>query len=136
MIAVATHKIVAWSQAGKPVLLNIAATPDGGQVWSTLKDTGKTEVFNAKPPFNVLKVLDTGPITNHVNIVHNANGTFACVTIGGLNEVKVFRTDDFTQVATIPVGALPRRGLWPSGDGKRICAWGWRTATASPPSTR
>jgi YVTN family beta-propeller protein len=41
------------------------------------------------------------------------------VTTGGLNEVKVFRTDDFSQVATIPVGALPH-GLWPSGDGTRI----------------
>jgi YVTN family beta-propeller protein len=85
----------------------------------TLKDTGRTQVFNADPPFNTLKILDTGPITNHVNIVHNANGTFAYVTIGGLNEVKVFRTDDFSQVATIPVGALPH-GLWPSGDGTRI----------------
>jgi YVTN family beta-propeller protein len=31
----------------------------------------------------------------------------------------VFRTDDFSQVATIPLGNLPH-GLWPSGDGKRI----------------
>jgi YVTN family beta-propeller protein len=67
----------------------------------------------------VLKVLDTGPITNHVNIVRNAKGQFAYVTIGGLNEVKVFRTDDFSQVATIPVGNLPH-GVWPSGDGKRV----------------
>jgi len=41
------------------------------------------------------------------------------VTIGGLNQVKVFRTDNFEQVATIPVGKLPH-GLWPSGDGTRI----------------
>jgi YVTN family beta-propeller protein len=67
----------------------------------------------------VLKSMDTGPITNHVNIVHNANGTFAYVTIGGLNEVKVFRTDDFSEVATIPVGKLPH-GVWPSGDGSRV----------------
>ncbi len=67
----------------------------------------------------MLKTLDTGPITNHVNIVHNANGTFAYVTVGGLNEVKVFRTDDFSQVATIPVGKLPH-GIWPSGDGSRV----------------
>ena len=59
------------------------------------------------------------PITNHVNFVHNAKGTFAYVTIGGLNEVKVFRTDDFSQVATIPVGKLPH-GVWPSGDGSRV----------------
>lgn len=84
-----------------------------------MKDIGKTEVFDAKPPFSVLKILDTGPITNHVNIVHNSKGSFAYVTIGGLNEVKVFRTDNFAQVATIPVGDLPH-GLWPSGDGTRI----------------
>jgi YVTN family beta-propeller protein len=66
-----------------------------------------------------LKTLDTGPITNHVNIVRNANGMFAYVTIGGLNEVKVFRTDNFEQVATIPVGKLPH-GIWPSGDGTRV----------------
>src|SRR5262249_4327432 len=71
------------------------------------------------PPFSVLKTIDTGPITNHVNFVHNANGTFAYVTVGGLNEVQVFRTDDFSKVATIPVGKLPN-GIWPSGDGTRV----------------
>ena len=102
-----------------PFCPNIAATPDGKQVWFTLKDVGKTQVFDAQPPFALVKTLDTGPITNHVNFAHNANGTFAYVTIGGLNEVKVFRTDDFAQVATIPVGNLPH-GIWPSGDGSRV----------------
>jgi YVTN family beta-propeller protein len=88
-------------------------------VWFTLKDTGRTQVFNARPPFNPIRTIDTGPITNHVNFAHTAKGTFAYVTIGGLNEVKVFRTDDFSQVATIPVGNLPH-GVWPSGDGTRI----------------
>jgi YVTN family beta-propeller protein len=119
VVLVATHKIIARVKQVSPFCPNIAATPDGSQVWFTLKDTGKTEVFDGKPPFTVLKVLDTGPITNHVNIVHNANGTFAYVTLGGLNEVKVFRTSDFSQVATIPVGALPH-GIWPSGDGNRV----------------
>src|SRR6201984_1310670 len=117
--AVADHQIVGEVEQLSPFCPNIAATPDGSQVWFTLKDTGKTEVFDGKPPFTVLKVLETGPINNHVNIVHNANGTFAYVTIGGLNEVKVFRTSDFSQVATIPAGGLPH-GLWPSGDGTRI----------------
>jgi YVTN family beta-propeller protein len=31
----------------------------------------------------------------------------------------VFRTDDFSKVATIPVGKLPH-GIWPSGDGTRV----------------
>jgi YVTN family beta-propeller protein len=67
----------------------------------------------------LLQTLDTGPITNHVNIVRNANGQFAYVTVGGLNQVKVFRTADFSLVATIPVGKLPH-GVWPSGDGTRV----------------
>jgi YVTN family beta-propeller protein len=88
-------------------------------VWFTLKDTGRTQVFDARPPFALLKTMDTGPISNHVNFAHNASGTFAYVTIGGLNEIKVFRTDTFEQVATIPVGNLPH-GVWPSGDGTRV----------------
>lgn len=46
-------------------------------------------------------------------------GQFAYVTIGGLNQVKAFRTDNFEQVASIPVGDLPH-GIWPSGDGTRV----------------
>jgi YVTN family beta-propeller protein len=119
VITVADHKIVGKVQQASPFCPNIAATPDSTQIWFTLKDTGKIQVFNAQPPFNLLKTLDTGPISNHVNIVRNANGMFAYVTVGGLNEVKVFRTDNFEQVATIPTGKLPH-GIWPSGDGTRV----------------
>jgi YVTN family beta-propeller protein len=119
VVSVADHTIVGKVTQASPFCPNIAATPDGTQVWFTLKDTGKTQVFDAHPPFALLKTLDTGPITNHVNIAHNTNGTFAYVTIGGLNQVKVFRTDNFEQVATIPVGKLPH-GVWPSGDGTRV----------------
>jgi YVTN family beta-propeller protein len=119
VVTVADHQIVGHVKQDSPFCPNIAATPDGKQVWFTLKDTGKTMVFDAQPPFAVLKTIDTGPISNHVNFAHNANGTFAYVTIGGTNEVKVFRTDDLSQVATIPVGKLPH-GVWPSGDGSRV----------------
>jgi YVTN family beta-propeller protein len=119
VVSVADHKIIAKVKQESPFCPNIAASPDGKQVWFTLKDTGKTQVFDAKPPFNLIKTIDTGPITNHVNFAHTAKGTFAYVTIGGLNQVKVFRTDDFSQVATIAVGNLPH-GVWPSGDGSRI----------------
>ena len=119
VVSVADHKIVGKVAQASPFCPNIAATPDGKQVWFTLKDTGKTQVFNAQPPFDLLKTIDTGPISNHVNFVRNANGQFAYVSIGGLNEVKVFRTDTFEQIATIPVGKLPH-GVWPSGDGTRI----------------
>jgi YVTN family beta-propeller protein len=119
VITVADHKIVGKVPQASPFCPNIAATPDGKQVWFTLKDTGKTQVFDAQPPFSVLKTLDTGPITNHVNIVRNANGMFAYITVGGLNQIQVFRTDDFSKVATIPTGKLPH-GIWPSGDGTRV----------------
>jgi YVTN family beta-propeller protein len=119
VITVADHQIVGHVKQDSPFCPNIAATPDGKQVWFTLKDTGRVTVFDAQPPFAVLKSFETGPISNHVNFAHNANGTFAYVTIGGLNEVKVFRTDDFSLTATIPVGKLPH-GVWPSGDGSRI----------------
>ncbi len=119
VISVADHRIVARVPQASPFCPNIAATPDGTQVWFTLKDVGKTQVFQGQPPFALLKTLDTGPITNHVNIVRNANGMFAYVTIGGRDEVQVYRTDDFSKVATIPVGRLPH-GIWPSGDGSRV----------------
>jgi DNA-binding beta-propeller fold protein YncE len=87
IVSVADHKIIGKVTQTSPFCPNIAATPDGSQVWFTLKDTGKTQVFDARPPFSVLKILDTGPITNHVNIVRNAHGMFAYITVGGLNEV-------------------------------------------------
>ena len=114
-----TKKIAGRIKQASPFCPDLAATPDGKQVWLTLKDIGKVMVFDARPPFAVLQTIDTGPITNHVNIARTAKGQFAYVTVGTENVVKVFRTSDFTQVASVPVGALPH-GLWPSGDGSRM----------------
>jgi YVTN family beta-propeller protein len=119
VVSIATHQIVGRVKQDSPFCPDIAATPDGKQVWFTLKDVGKAIVLEAKPPFSVIKSLETGPITNHVNFARTKSGQFAYVTVGGLNQVKVYRTDDFSQVATIPVGKLPH-GVWPSGDGTRI----------------
>ena len=109
---------VAW-RSPSPFCPNIAAAPRGDQVWFTLKDVGKVVVFNARPPFNVLREIDTGPITNHVNFALTDQGQLAYVTVGGLNQVQVFRTDTFERIATIPTGPLPH-GIWPSGDGTRM----------------
>jgi YVTN family beta-propeller protein len=119
VVSVADHRIVGRVPQQSPFCPNIAATPDGRQVWFTLKDVGKVTVFDARPPFALLKTIETGPITNHVNFAYNAQGGFAYVTVGGLDQVQVFRTDDFSRVATIPVGKLPH-GLWPAGDGSRM----------------
>jgi hypothetical protein len=119
VVETATRAVVGRVAQPSPFCPNIAASPDGRQVWFTLKDTGRVVAFAATPPFNVLRVIDTGPITNHVNFVRRDGRQLAFVTIGGANRVDVFDTADFTRVASIPVGATPH-GVWPSGDGRRV----------------
>jgi hypothetical protein len=53
--------------------------PDETVAWFTLKDVGKVMVFDARPPFSLLKTIYTGPITNHVNFVNKLKGSFAYV---------------------------------------------------------
>src|SRR5207253_7901348 len=120
VIDVASHKIIKRLPQVSPFSPNIAVSPENDEVWITLKDTGKVQVFSAKPPFAQKALLNTGPITNHVNFANNRNGKFAYVTIGGANEVKAFRRGATPElVATIPVGELPH-GIWPSGDVSRV----------------
>jgi YVTN family beta-propeller protein len=120
VIDAASYQILKRIPQGSPFCPNIAVSPENDEVWITLKDAGKVQIFSAKPPFKQIALLDTGPITNHVNFVNNRNGKFAYVTIGGANEVKVYqRGVPPALVATIPAGNLPH-GIWQSGDGSRI----------------
>ncbi len=120
VIDAASHEVVKRLPQASPFCPNIAVTPENDEVWITLKDVGKVQIFNAKPPFEQKALLETGPITNHVNFANNRNGKFAYITVGGANEVKVFRRGATPElVATIPVGNLPH-GIWPSGDGSRV----------------
>jgi YVTN family beta-propeller protein len=115
-----TYRVVARVPQASPFCPNLAVSREGTEVWFTLKDSGKTQVMSARPPFHILATLATGPITNHVALVENANGQFAYVTVGGQNQVKVYRRGhNPQQVATIPTGDLPH-GIWPSGDGRRV----------------
>ena len=95
---------------------NLAASPDGQEVWVTFKDIGKTTIVDAQS-FNVLGTIDTGPVTNHVNFVTTATDKLAYITVGGENAVKVYRRNGATPtlVATIPVSDTPH-GIWPSAD--------------------
>jgi len=120
VIDVTSHQVIKRLPQVSPFCPNIAVTPENNEVWITLKDVGRVQVFDAKPPFDQKAVINTGPITNHVNFVNNRNGKFAYVTVGGANEVKVFRRAASPElVATVPVGELPH-GIWPSGDGSRV----------------
>jgi YVTN family beta-propeller protein len=120
VVDVASHQIIKRLTQASPFCPNIAVTPENDEVWITLKDSGRVQVFNAKPPFEQKALFETGAITNHVNFVNNRNGKFGYITVGGLNQVKVFRRGATpVLVATIPVGNLPH-GIWPSGDGSRV----------------
>jgi len=114
------YEVVARVPQASPFSPNLAVSRDGTEVWFTLKDSGKTQVMTARPPFRILDTLDTGPLSNHVALVDNARGQFAYVTVGGENAVKVYRRGEHpTLVATISTGDLPH-GIWGSGDGSRI----------------
>jgi len=120
VIDTATYRVIARVKQTSPFSPNLAVDQD--EVWFTLKDTGKTQVVSAKPPFRTLTVLETGSITNHVTFVTNGIGRFAYVSVGGKDQVLVYRrAQDSTPklIATIKTGDLPH-GIWGSGDGSRV----------------
>jgi YVTN family beta-propeller protein len=120
IVEAASHQIIKRVPQLSPFCPNIAVSPENDEVWITLKDVGKVQIYSAKPPFEQKAVLETGPITNHVNFANNRNGKFAYITIGGANQVKAYRRGATPElVAAIPVGNLPH-GIWPSGDGSRV----------------
>ena len=80
-----SYPVVARVPQASPFSPNLAVSRDGTEVWFTLKDSGKTQGMSAKPPFDILATLDSGPLSNHVTLVENASGKFAYVTVGGEN---------------------------------------------------
>ena len=119
VVNAATYKIIKRISVVSPFSPNIFASKDGQQVWFTHKDVGKVSVLDVKT-LSITKVLNTGPITNHVTTLETGLGKVAYVTVGSENVVKVYsREPGFKQLATIPVGALPH-GLWASGDASRV----------------
>jgi len=120
VIDLKTNQVAARVKQSSPFSQNLAVSADGTEVWFTLKDTGRTQVIQAVPPFSTTAVLETGPISNHVALVDKAKGKFAYVTVGGQDQVKVFRRGPKPeQIAVIPTGELPH-GIWGSGDGTRV----------------
>ena len=120
VVDVASHRVVKRIAMPSPFSPNLAASPDGQEVWVTLKDVGKTVIVDAQR-LAVLGTIETGAITNHVNFVTTATDKLAYVTVGGENAVKVYRRNGGspTLVTTIPVGDTPH-GLWPSADNASV----------------
>lgn len=101
---------------------DLAATPDGKEIWLGHPIKGKTTVIDAQT-LKVKAVLDTGPRTNHPNFVTRDGVDYTYVTIGGLNETKVFRrtTEGAPElVTTIKHDGIGPHGVWPSPDNTRL----------------
>lgn len=120
VVDVALHSVLKRVPMPSPFSPNLAVSPDGQEVWVTLKDVGKTVIVDAQT-YAVLGTIDTGPVTNHVNFVTTPSDRLAYITVGGENAVKVYRRNGGTPtlVATIPVGDTPH-GLWPSADNASV----------------
>ncbi|AUL17382.1 beta-propeller fold lactonase family protein [Bordetella bronchiseptica] len=119
VIDVKSHKIVKKIDVVSPFSPFLQITPDNSEIWMTHKDVGKVTRIDTKS-LQVTGVMDTGFITNHIAFAPVAGKTYAYVTIGGENAVKVYTTDKPAKlVATIPTGALPH-GIWTSDDGSRV----------------
>ena len=142
VVNTATYEIVKRIPVTSPFSPNIFTSPDGKLVALTHKDVGKVSVINTES-MDVVKVINTGAITNHVTFNYVGKKLMMYVTVGGENEVKVFDVaDDYKLVNNITVGALPH-GLWSSPDGKllyvglefadEVQAINTETMTALPP---
>jgi YVTN family beta-propeller protein len=117
-----SHRIIKRIQGLDPGFSpNLEVTPDGAEVWVTHKGTGRVSVVDARR-LELLTILDTGPVTNHVNFVSKPDGIFAYVTVGQLNKTLVYRTNAAhpIKVAEIHHAGFEPHPVWPSPDNTRI----------------
>lgn len=119
VIDVKAHKVIKRIPVVSPFSPFLQFTPDHREMWMTHKDVGKVTRIDTRT-FEVTGVIDTGFITNHLAFARVGGKTYAYVTVGGENVVKVYTTDKEAKLlATIPTGALPH-GIWTSDDSSRV----------------
>jgi YVTN family beta-propeller protein len=123
IVNVATHQVVGTiSGIADMFSSDLAISPDGKQLWVPLKHVGKVTVVDLVHD-KVLGTLNTGPDTNHPTFANLPTGQFAYVTVGGLNQTKVYRitsTGTPPLVATIQDTGNAPHGIWASGDFTRL----------------
>ncbi|MCD9195156.1 beta-propeller fold lactonase family protein [Streptomyces albireticuli] len=99
-----------------------AISPDGTELWASHKRAGLTSVVDLRHR-RVTAVLKTGPDSNHPNFADTRNGSFAYLTVGGLDQTLVYHRNPggTPRLATRihHTGHAPH-GMWPSGDGTRM----------------
>jgi YVTN family beta-propeller protein len=119
VIDVKSHRIIKRITVTSPFSPFLQFTPDYKEIWMTHKDVGKVTRIDTRT-FEVKGVIDTGFITNHLSFATVRGQTYAYVSVGGENMVKVYTTGPTASlVASIPTGALPH-GMWTSDDNSRV----------------
>lgn len=114
-----TYQIVKKIEVASPFSPNIFASDNGQWIALTHKDIGKVTLIDPVK-MEVIKVLTTGPLTNHASFCTTQGRLMMPVTVGGENCIKLYDVArDFELTATIPVGVLPH-GLWASPDGSKL----------------
>jgi YVTN family beta-propeller protein len=123
VVDVRSHRVVDHiTGLADPFASDLAISPDGRELWVPHKRAGKTTVVDLVHD-RVQAVLTTGPDTNHPNFADTPTGSFAYVTVGGLDETLAFRRSAYgtpTLVSTIHDTGHAPHGIWPSGDGTRL----------------
>src|ERR1700731_4353605 len=102
-------------------------SPDGAEVWVTVRGENYVSALDATTYTEKTRITTPNgpgmqifsPDGMYGYVCSSFTPETKIVSVAGLNQVKVFRTADFSLVATIPVGKLPH-GVWPSGDGSRV----------------
>lgn len=116
IVSTTSYQIVKKIPVVSPFSPNIFTSPKGEWIAMTHKDVGKVTVINTHKQA-VEKVLNTGPVTNHVTFCYTENKLKMLVTVGGENKIRIFSPDqEFMQTDTLNIGALPH-GIWTSADG-------------------
>ncbi|KAF2796062.1 hypothetical protein K505DRAFT_238554, partial [Melanomma pulvis-pyrius CBS 109.77] len=96
---------------------------DGARLWVAHKMIGKVTVVSTTSR-RIISVLDTGAETNHPNFAELNGTTYAFVTVGALDETKVYKQRDPevppTYVGAIKASGVQPHGLWPSADNTRM----------------
>lgn len=84
---------------------------------------GKVTVIDLQQR-KIVAVVDTGPESNHPNFVILDGINHAFVTLGGLNETKVYRQQYACElpvyVGAVKSSGVQPHGIWPSPDNTRI----------------
>jgi len=123
VISVASRRVVARIDGLADVFSSDEAlSPDGQQLWAAHKKTGQVSVIDTRTR-QVISVLTTGPATNHPNFVTTTTGAFVYLTVGGLNETKVYQRHGAgapTLIGAVTSSGTEPHGIWPSPDNTRV----------------